>query len=419
MRARELKMTNNASRPWLAWRPGRLAQHGGSLLGWMLLRAAAQAGTVVLLARTLAAQTYGEFVAVVAVAGFAVPLVGLGLSNMVLRNVARDPQAASWYLERAVAAWTRTLLPLSAAAIGIALLLLPRGLPVSAMAAAVCGELLASSLTELAGRYRQAQHRHHAYGAINAGLPLLRLLALGLLVFLTGRTGIASVLWTFSAASLAYALLLWPVVRAAAPVAAESAMEAMPVTSGLPFSASALAMRLQAEFNKPVLAHAGFGLAGSYNIAQRAVDMACLPLQALQEALWPKLYAQANPLPQLHRTGGALLLLAMALGALVWLTAPLLPLLVGNAHEGAIRVLRMLAWLPLLQVGRSLLNFHAIHHGHMQHISWACIIGGAVSICAVAILVPAHGMAGAAMASYIAEITMSLTLLGFAVRASR
>lgn len=412
-------MTHRSFRQWLAWRPGRLAQHGGALLGWMLLRAAAQAGTVVLLARTLAAQTYGQFVAVIAVAGFAVPLVGLGLSNMVLRNVARDPQAAPWYLECAVTIWMRTLLPVAAAAIGIALLLLPKGLPVAAMAAAICGELLASSLTELAGRYRQAQHRHHAYGAINAGLPLLRLFALGLLLFLSGRTGIASVLWTFTAASLAYCLLLLPVVRVAAPVAAESATEVMPVTSGLPFSTSALALRLQSEFNKPVLAHAGFGLAGSYNIAQRAVDMASLPLLALQEALWPKLYAQANPLPQLRRTGTALLLLALALGALVWLSAPLLPQLVGPAYEDAIRVLRMLAWLPLLQVSRALLNFHAIHHGHMQHISWACILGGGVSVFAVAALVPTHRMAGAVIASYIAEITMSLALLGFAVRASR
>ena len=146
------------------WRPGRLARHGGALLGWMLLRAAAQAGTVVLLARTLAAQTYGEFVAVIAVAGFAVPLAGLGLSNMVLRNVARDPQGASWYLGRAATIWTRTLLPLAAAAIGIALLLLPKGLPVAAMAAAICGELLASSLTELAGRYRQRGQHHELAG---------------------------------------------------------------------------------------------------------------------------------------------------------------------------------------------------------------------------------------------------------------
>lgn len=412
-------MIDPAIRRALAWRPGRLAQHGGSLLGWMLLRAAAQAGTVVLLARTLAAQTYGEFVAVVAVAGFAVPLVGLGLSNMVLRNVPRDPRAAPWYLRRAVSTWAWTLLPVVGISLGASLLLIPKGLPVAAMGAAICGELLATSLTELAGRYRQGQHRHHAYGAINAGLPLLRLLALGLLVFLSDQTSIACVLWVFTAASLAYALLLWPVVRVATPVPAEDATEAMPITSGLPFSASALAMRLQGEFNKPMLAHAGFGLAGTYNIAQRAVDMASLPLLALQEALWPKLYAQVNPLPQLRRTGAALLLLAAAVGALIWLAAPLLPFLVGNAYEGAIPVLRMLGWLPLLQVCRSLLNFHAIHHGHMHHISWACAIGGGVSIYAVAALVPAYGMAGAAIASYIAEITVTLALLGFAVRASR
>lgn len=412
-------MTMKSFGQWLAWRPGKLARHGSSLLAWMLLRAAAQAGTVVLLARTLAAQTYGEFVAVVAVAGFAVPLAGLGLSNMVLRNVARDPRAAPWYLKRAASIWALTLVPVAAATIVIAVMLLPSGLPFAAMGAAICGELLATSLTEMAGRYRQAQHCLHAYGAINAGLPLLRLLALGLLVFLSNQTSIASVLWTFTAASLAYALLLWPVVRVATPVPAEDATEAMPITSGLPFSASALAMRLQGEFNKPVLAHAGFGLAGSYNIAQRTVDMASLPLLALQEALWPKLYAQLNPLPQLRRTGAALLLLATTVGALIWLAAPLLPLLVGKAYESAIPVLRMLAWLPLLQVGRSLLNFHTIHHGNMHHISWACTIGGGASICAVAALVPVHGMAGAAMASYIAEITMSLALLGFAVRSSR
>ena len=114
----------------------------------------------------------------------------------------------------------------------------------------------------------------------------------------------------------------------------------------------------------------------------------------------------------------AAVLMALAMGVLVWVTAPLIPLLVGHAHEGAVRVLRMLAWLPLLQVGRSLLNFHAIHHGNMQYISWSCILGGGVSVCAVAALVPVHGMAGAAVASYIAEITMSLALLGFAMRAS-
>lgn len=385
----------------------------------MILRALAQAVTIVLLARVLSGQTYGEFVAVIAVAGFATPLAGLGLANMVLRNAARDPEAGPWYLRRALLAWVWTLVPLAGVTVYLALLLLPKGLPLPPLGAAVTAELLAASLTELAARYRQAQHRPHSYGAINAGLPMIRLLALGVLAIIVKSIDIATLLWTHAAASVGYLALLWPVVRPTPTTTAAPAREAMPITSGLPFSISALTMRVQGEFNKPILAHAGFGLAGTYNIAQRAVDIATLPLLALQEALWPRLYAQANPLQQLRRTGASLLMLAAGMGALIWLLAPLLPVLVGVKYADSIRILRLLAWLPLLQVGRALINFHAIHHGHMHHISRACIIGGGVSICAVTVLVPAHGMAGAAIASYITEITMSLVLLGFAMRSSR
>src|SRR3546814_15377469 len=81
----------------------------------------------------------------------------------------------------------------------------------------------------------------------------------------------------------------------------EGARESMLATSGLPFSMAAFATKLQAEFNKPILAHLGFDLAGSYNVAQRASDLASMPLSALQESLWPRLYAQQNPIRQLCR----------------------------------------------------------------------------------------------------------------------
>lgn len=414
-------MSSKSSFPWLEWRPGRLAQHGGALLGWMLLRAAFQAATVILLARTLTAQTYGAFVAVVAVAGFATPLAGMGLANMVLRNVARDPQAAPWYLERARSMWAWTLLPLAGTTIGIALLLIPEGLPIVAMGAAVIGELLATSLTELAGRYRQAQHRHHAYGAINAGLPLSRLLALGLLVLLAGKIDIASVLWAYAAASLAYLGLLWPVVRPAKPAPTTLPAEAMSVTSGLPFSASALAMRLQGEFNKPVLAHAGFGLAGTYNIAQRAVEFASLPLLAMLEALWPRLYAQTDPIPQLRRAGLVLMIAAVGLGNGLWLAAPLLTLVVGSDYSNAVETMRWLALLPAMQVARNLITCHSIHRGWMRNIAMTSIFGGIISVIAVSMLVPALGLQGAVLATYATELGMSaaLVVLAFRSKASR
>lgn len=393
------------------WRPGALARQGGALLGWMLLRALAQVATIVLLARALSGQTYGEFVAIIAVAGFATPLVGLGLAHMVLRNAARDPAAAPWYLRRALLAWGWTIVPLAVAAVCLALLLLPKGLPVIAVGAAVTAELLAASLTELAARYRQAQHRPHSYGFINAGLPMIRLLALGLLVIIAQSIDIATLLWTYTTTSLGYLALLWPVVRPTPTSAVASATEAMPLTSGLPFSTSALAMRLQGEFNKPILAHAGFGLAGTYNIAQRAVDMASLPLLALQEALWPRLYAQKKPLQQLRRTGVALLLLAAGMGGLVWLLAPLLPVLVGAQYADTIHVLRLLAWLPLLQVLRNLLNFQLIHENRLSVLGWSYAAGALINITMVATLTPMHGVSAVIAAAYATEISMSLLLV--------
>lgn len=76
----------------LAWRPGGYARDGARIFGWLLLRAAAQALTVLLLARWLGASGYGEFVAALAVASFFTPLAGLGLGAVLLMRGARAPE---------------------------------------------------------------------------------------------------------------------------------------------------------------------------------------------------------------------------------------------------------------------------------------------------------------------------------------
>lgn len=399
------------SRFSIRWRPGGLARHGLVLLGWMLLRAAMQAASVVWLARQLGAQPYGQFVAVVAVSSFFTPFVGLGLSHMLLRNAARDPEHAGNYLARALLWWLRTLLPCVAASVVVALWLLPERIALLALVVVAAAELSATSLTELCARHLQAQQRTHAFGAVNAGLPGARLVALGLLWAGMRDAGVTAVLWAYAASGLIYAALLWLPLRAAAKAHDAVLPEPMTARSGLPFSLAVFATKLQGEFNKPMLAQAGFGLSGTYNVAQRVVDMASLPVLALQEALWPRLYAQANPARQLRRTGAALLVLALAVGGALWLVAPLLPVVFGADFADAVAVLRMLAWLPMLQVMRALLNCHAIHHGRMQQIGWAYAIGGAVSVVSVAVLAPVYGLMGAVWAGYAAEVTMVVFFL--------
>ena len=375
-----------------------------------------QATTVVFLARQLGAQPYGHFVAVVAVSSFFTPFVGLGLSHMLLRNAARDPAHAGNYLANALRWWLRTLLPCLAASVIVALWLLPERIALLALVVVAAAELSATSLSELCARHLQAQQRTHAFGAVNAGLPSVRLAALCLLWGSMTDPGVTAVLWTYAASGLIYAVLLWLPLRAAAKAADVVLPEPMTARNGLPFSLAVFATKLQGEFNKPMLAQAGFGLAGSYNVAQRVVDMASLPVLALQEALWSRLYAQANPSQQLRRAGAALLVLALSVGSALWLVAPLLPVVFGSDFADAVVVLRLLAWLPMLQVLRALLNFHTIHHGRMQQIGWAYAIGSAVSVVSVAVLAPAHGLMGAVWAGYATETVMIVFLLQGALR---
>jgi len=409
--------SDTASKVGARWRPGRLARNGAILLGWMLLRAAAQVALVVLLARMLGAQSYGQVVAVVATASFLAPFAGLGLSHMLLRNAARDPVHKGTYFAIAQRWWWRTLLPCAVLAMVLAMVLLPEGLPLAAVCAATVVEIAAASATELWARYRQAEQRIHAYGAINAGLSLVRALALGLLFWFVADASAAAVLWVYAASGLSYLLLMGAMPRMAPEPG--SAKEGMGSASGLPFSLSGFAMRLQGEFNKPVLAQVGFDLASGYNVAQRALDMASLPLAALQEALWPRLYAQAHPVRQLCRSGLALVVLALGLGAVIWLTAPLLPRALGPDFSQAVNVLRWLAWLPTLQLLRYFIHFYVIYRSWTPIIGWTYGLGAMTNLLLVTSLVPLWSLGGAVISAYLTELCMTLILLVACLRRHR
>lgn len=390
-----------------AWRPGRYLRASTGLLAWMLSRAAAQAVLLVVVARATGAQAYGQYVAALAVASFLAPLAGLGLANMLLRNTAKDPTHGPAYLAQALRVWLFSTTACATLAVPLAWALLPDGISWLPAFVAVIVEIAASSLAEIAGRYRQAQHRIHVYGVIGAGLAWIRLGAIALVLSSPVNAGIDSVFWAHAASGALYILMLWKTLHSR-PMSGAS--ERMTATSGVPFAMGALAMRLQAEFNKPVLAHLSFGAAGNFNIAQRVGELMSMPLLALQEALWPRLYAQPDPVRRLRRTGAILVALSLACAAMLWLAAPWIPVLLGPDFAEAVAVMRALALLPTLQVVRNLLNFRIIHAGATRLLGWAYGIGAAVSVAGVAWLVPTHGSSGAIASSYAAELAMIAVL---------
>src|SRR5690606_25721181 len=84
----------------------------------------------------------------------------------------------------------------------------------------------------------------------------------------------------------------------------------------------------------------------------------------------------------------------------------------GSEYESVVSTLRLLAWLPILQLVRGFLNFHAIYFGRMQYIGFVYFLGGVVSVLAVSWLVPEYGLFGAVVAGYVAEVFMVAWLVG-------
>ncbi|MGE0072265.1 MAG: lipopolysaccharide biosynthesis protein [Thiomonas sp.] len=387
------------------WRPGGLARDGARIFLGLGLRAAAQAALVLLLARWLGAQGYGAFVAALAMATFFTPLAGLGLAAVIVRDGSGGPSALARLRRGALRLWAAASLASTALAVGAIAWSLPAPAPLAALALLAAGEVAAASLVEINARIEQARQRAMRFGLVMAGLPLARLL--GLLVLLLAASPPSPAAWmiAYGLSSVAYAALLtvlqgagWRHSRVSPPPPAGHLAR-----DGLPFAAGALASRLQTEFNKPVLAHLSYADAGGFNVAQRLVDLVTLPLAALQEALWPRVFAAPDPHARMRRSAAALLAVALAAAAVLVLFAPILTWLLGGDYAPAAHALAALALLPALQVARNLGNAWLMAHGKSQVLLLVSAAAAAAGVLLVLLLVPRYGMMGAVWAAYASE----------------
>lgn len=399
----------------LKWRPGGYLRASGWLFIWLLIRSAVQTVNVILLARWLGVEGYGAFVSALAVASFFTPLAGLGMAVVLLRDCSRIPLLIEHYVSQALRLWVISAAVSTILAATAISLSLPNTFPFVALFALAIGETAASSLIEIIARIEQARQRIAHYGAVMAGLPIARLVALILIVLLLEITPTIWLL-AYGLSSLFYCLFVaisvMRLIQLQRPLDASLCSISpppLPVREGLPFTVGALAFRLQNEFNKPVLAQIGYAQAGAFGIAQRMIELANLPLAALQEALWPRLFACADPKRRILVSGTALMLAALIGGLAIALAAPLVPWLLGVDYRGAGQLLIWLAPLPAIQVGRNLGNAWIIAKGQ-SHLLTMVYITAAVSGVGLTLLwVPGYGTAGAIAAIYASEVAAIMT----------
>jgi O-antigen/teichoic acid export membrane protein len=373
---------------------------------WLAARTSVQAATVVLLARWLGAEGYGLFIAPLAIASFFVPLAGMGLHGIILRDIARDPSRALPMIGMALGSWWRSSLLFSFVATPLALVVLP--LPAIRwweIALLVSSEIFATSGIEMLARLYQAQQQLGRFAASYFCLACARLLALLLYAALTAPQVPG---WMLAYAMANTLTLVWLLRnKPFSNVSLASLFEF--ARQGSPFAIGGLALRLQAEFNKPVLAHVGFGETGNFSAAQRVADLASLPLMALQEALWPRVFATAQPKKRITGTGAVLIALALTGGTLLIVAAPWMPRLLGDSYSEMVSLVKWLAWLPAVQTLRNLGNTLLVALGKTHLLTRVYLLGTLASVILNGVLVLKAGLIGAAVAAYGTEVVVITT----------
>lgn len=406
----------------LAWQPGAMAGSSAALLGWLVVRASAQAGLVLLLARGLGASDYGMFVAAIAVGSMLGQLAGLGLPGAVLRLGSTDADALASVFGPALRANTLGITVIVALAALFTLFNLTTTHWPWMLLLLVPVEIASTSLTELLARSMQADHSSHRFGLLQAGLPLARLLVIGV-VLATGAPSLEHVCIAYAALTCIYlsaaACYTWRRIRRATSLL-RTGMGTL-VATGAPFLVGGLAARLQAEYNKPLLARLDAVHAGQFNIAQRVIDIASLPLLAIQDALWPRLYRSARPAHGALRAGMVALPVSLVVSLCIAAMAGALPRIMGPGYENVGTTVLLLAALPPLSLLRNLIIFPVLVSQQPARViavhAGMCL----TSILATTILVPEAGIHGAVVATYASEASAILlaTIAFFSRRKGR
>jgi O-antigen/teichoic acid export membrane protein/glycosyltransferase involved in cell wall biosynthesis len=183
---------------------------------------------------------------------------------------------------------------------------------------------------------------------------------------------------------------------------------------GLEYSFAASTNSVYDDVDKTMLSHYGMtGAVGIYAMAYRVIEMATMPITSIQLAVEPRQFALgAEGIEESAALGKRLMsksvLLSLATAVILFVTAPILPLLVGKNFGESVSALRWLCLIPL---------FRSIHHltGSVLTCSGRVRVRNANQL-AVALLnfllnlwmIPHFGWRGAAWASLISDASLGL-----------
>ncbi len=388
---------------------------------WMFLgqgaRVLIQAVYFIVIARALGVEEYGAFVAVAALSFIIAPFSSLGAGNTLIKYVSTNKNSFGYYWGIALLMTFLSGTMLVAAVTAISPYILPRSIPLPLVLAVVAAEVVFVRLLDVGAQAYQAFERLSRTAQLQVLLSVSRLTAALALAGLSASPepltwGVFYLLSTALAALIAIVLVHRELGKPRLVLGSVT----VDIREGFYFALGHSSQSIYNDVDKTMLARLStFEATGLYAAAYRFIDVSFTPVRSLLYAGYARFFQHgASGVQGSLAFAGRLLpfawVYATLAGAALYLTAPLLPLLLGADYEGAVEAVRWLCPLPFLKTTHYFAadtltgaGFQGIRSGIQVLV---CFFNVSVNL----LLIPTYSWRGAAWASLASDGVLALGL---------
>ncbi len=389
--------------------------------GWMFLgqglRLIIQAGYFIIIARSLGVQQYGAFAAVTAMVAIFSPFVGLGCGNLIIKNVARNPELLDESFGNGLLLTLVSGIASVGIVIGICRWVLPNTIAVTVILMVALADLACNRLIILVASAFQAVERLDKTAQLNVLMSGARFLGIAATAVVVRHP--TAELWSTvyaAATGVAAAISLLSATSLVTSFQFNLHRVKLELLEGLYFSGSISAQSIYNDVDKTMLARLStLGANGIYSAAYRLIDVAFIPVSSMLYAAYPGYFRHGKgEIRATYKYAKKLLPRPIGFSLLAFAAllvgAPVIPKILGGEYLRTVEALRWLAILPL---------FKTVHYFFADALSGAGHQGLRMSLqIAVAVfnvlvnlwVIPAYSWRGAAWSSLASDGLLALLM---------
>jgi O-antigen/teichoic acid export membrane protein len=363
----------------------------------------------ILLARLLGRVQYGIYSGVYAMVAIVSVYSTLGSPYTLLRHVSPDTRKFALYWGNVLV----TTLILGSFLVALLVWTVPYLAPSYSWKLVLCvaiADCLCGQLTDASSRVFQAFEKMRITASLLLLMNLLRMVTAGLLLWrLHHATAQEWVIATTAICFIGCCLALMLVKRFFGKPAFSLQLLRQRTGEGCVFALSGSTAGIYNNFDKAMLGHYGMNAAnGIYAMAYRVIDFSIMPIAAIHGAAYPRFFRKGEDGVQSTRAYAFRILkrtapIGLLLTAVMFITAPVIPHLVGNSFSESVSALRWLCLLPFIR------SFHysagdALTGAGLQKLRLSTqATAAAFNFVINLYLIPRYGWLGAAWSSLVTD----------------